>query len=107
MLCAEDGGVAAGLLLFSYPLHAPQTPEKKRTEHLPRLRVPALFVHGTRDPFGTPDEMKAAMRLIPSPTSLLLVEGAGHSLAPPRAAGISLDNVAASILQAFRELTGG
>lgn len=104
MLCAEDSSAAAGLLLLSYPLHAPQAPDKKRTEHLPRLGVPALFVHGTRDPFGTPDEMKDALRLIPTPTSLLLVDGAAHSLSPPRSAGIAPSDVAVSILHGFREL---
>jgi uncharacterized protein len=79
MLLAEEA-VADGLLLVSYPLHAPGHPEKPKIEHLPKLRVPTLFVHGTRDPFGTIDEIENARKLIPGRTELLVVDGAGHDL---------------------------
>ena len=49
-------------------------------QHLPELRVPALFVHGTRDPFGSVEEMEAALKMIPAKTELLKVDGAGHDL---------------------------
>ena len=81
MVAAEDTAVAAGLLLLSYPLHPPDRPEQKRTAHFPKLTIPALFVHGSRDPFGSLEEMRAALALIPSPVELLPVEGAGHDLA--------------------------
>jgi predicted alpha/beta-hydrolase family hydrolase len=77
MLLAEDPSVAEGLLLLSYPLHPPRKPEQLRTAHFPRLRMPALFVHGTRDPFGTPDELRAAL---PALAELMLIEGSGHEL---------------------------
>jgi len=51
MLCAAEPYLVNGLLLLSYPLHPPRKPEQLRVKHLPELRVPALFVHGTRDPF--------------------------------------------------------
>jgi len=79
MLLAEEK-IAEGLLLLSYPLHAPGHPEKPRIEHLPKLHVPALFVHGTRDPFGTIDEIENARKLIPAKTELLVIDGAGHDL---------------------------
>ena len=79
MLLAEEA-VAEGLLLLSYPLHAPGHPEKPRIEHLPKLQVPTLFVHGTRDPFGTIDEIENARKLIPGKTELLVIDGAGHDL---------------------------
>jgi predicted alpha/beta-hydrolase family hydrolase len=79
MLCAEEK-LADGLLLLSYPLHAPSRPEQPRTQHLPKIEVPALFVHGTRDPFGSIEEIEAARKLIPAKTMLLTVEGAGHDL---------------------------
>jgi uncharacterized protein len=79
MLLAEEP-LADGLLLLSYPLHPPGHPEKPRVEHLPRIQVPTLFVQGTRDPFGTIDEIEAARKLIPERTFLLPVEGAGHDL---------------------------
>ena len=80
MLAAEDPDVAAGLLLLSYPLHPPRRPENLRTAHFPRLTTPALFVHGTRDPFGSIDEMRVALQLIPGPHELAAIEGAGHDL---------------------------
>jgi predicted alpha/beta-hydrolase family hydrolase len=80
MLVSEDPQLAEGLLLLSYPLHPPRKPEQLRTSHFPKLKTPALFVHGTRDPFGTIAEMKSALRLIPAAHVLFEVEGAGHDL---------------------------
>ena len=80
MLGADEPGVTEGLLLLSYPLHPPGRSERPRTEHLPRLTIPALFVQGTRDPFASIEEMEAALKLIPGKTSLLTVEGVGHDL---------------------------
>jgi uncharacterized protein len=80
MLVARDPAVAGGLLLLSYPLHPPRKPLQLRTAHFPRLHTPALFAHGTRDPFGSAGELQAAMRLIPAPTGVVMVEGAGHEL---------------------------
>ncbi len=81
MLAAEDPAIADGLLLLSYPLHPPEKPQQLRTAHFPKLRTPALFVSGCRDPFGTIDEIQTALRLIPAPTELLAIEDAGHDLA--------------------------
>jgi predicted alpha/beta-hydrolase family hydrolase len=80
MLAADEPSVAEGLVLLSYPLHPPGKPERLRTEHFPRLRARCLFVHGTADPFGSVAEMEAAIPLIPAPTQLIAIEGAGHDL---------------------------
>ncbi len=80
MLVADHPELAAGLLLLSYPLHPPGKPAQLRTQHFPQLRVPALFVEGTRDPFGTVEELSAAVQLIPAQTSILKLEGVGHDL---------------------------
>jgi predicted alpha/beta-hydrolase family hydrolase len=80
MLCADQPGLVEGLLLLSYPLHPPRKPEQLRVQHLPRLQTPSLFVHGTRDPFGSPEEMESALSLVPAKTLLLRIEGAGHDL---------------------------
>jgi predicted alpha/beta-hydrolase family hydrolase len=77
---AGEKPLADGLLLLSYPLHPPGHPEKPRTQHLPRIEVPVMFVSGTHDPFGTIEEIEAARKLIPAKTLLLPVEGAGHDL---------------------------
>lgn len=80
MLCAEEPGLATALLLLSYPLHPPKRPEQQRTQHLPDLHTPTLFVHGTRDPFGSVEELERALKMIPAKTRLTAVEGAGHDL---------------------------
>jgi len=83
MLCAElaekDPDLVTALLLLSYPLHPPRRPEQQRTQHLPDLRTPTLFVQGTRDPFATITEMERALKMIPAKTKLLVVDG-GHDL---------------------------
>jgi predicted alpha/beta-hydrolase family hydrolase len=89
MLAAEQPGIADALLLLAYPLHPPHKPEQKRTAHLPNLRTPVLFVHGTADPFASPEELREAIALIPAPTDLLIVEGAAHNLS--RAAGLATE----------------
>lgn len=81
ILASEDPELAAALLLLSYPLHPPRRPGDLRTAHFPTLRTPALFIHGTNDPFGAPDEMRLALALIPARHELVLLEGAGHDLA--------------------------
>ena len=80
MLAAEDSSLADALLLFSYPLHPPNQPDKKRTAHFPQLRTPVMFIHGIKDPFGSPDEMRAALSLAPAATSLVLLDRGGHDL---------------------------
>jgi predicted alpha/beta-hydrolase family hydrolase len=80
ILCADDPDLASGLLLLSYPLHPPRKPEQFRIQHLPNLRTPSLFVHGTRDPFGSVEEITKALQLVPAKTELMKVEGAGHDL---------------------------
>ncbi|MGA7079497.1 MAG: alpha/beta fold hydrolase [Terriglobales bacterium] len=80
MLCASEPELVSGLLLLSYPLHPPRKPEQLRIQHLPNLRTPSLFVHGTRDPFGSVDEMTKALQLVPAKTELMKVENAGHDL---------------------------
>ncbi len=80
MLAAQEPKIAAALLLLSYPLHPPDKPAKMRTEHFPSLRTPALFVSGERDGFGTPEELQAALHMIPARTELLMIASAGHEL---------------------------
>ena len=80
ILAAASPGLVDGLLLLSYPLHSPRKVSELRTAHFPKLHTRALFVHGSRDPFGTLEEMRSALTLIPAATSLFPIEGAGHDL---------------------------
>lgn len=99
MLAAEQPQLVAGLLLLSYPLHPPRKPAELRTAHFSQLKTPSLFVHGGRDPFGSYDEMKAALALIPAKTMLLEIEGAGHELLGKK----TEENLPSRIVQAFQE----
>jgi predicted alpha/beta-hydrolase family hydrolase len=85
MIAADVDGAGpvarlAGLVLICYPLHPPGKPEKLRVEHLPDITVPCLFVSGTRDPFGTPDELLAWTATIPVPVEHVWIEGGRHDL---------------------------
>jgi uncharacterized protein len=103
MLCAEET-IADGLLLLSYPLHAPSRPDQLRIQHLPQLGTHVMFVHGTRDPFGSIEEIEAARKLIPAKTLLLRVEGAGHDLGFKGKS--KREDLPAIVLTKFHELFG-
>jgi hypothetical protein len=98
MLASDKPGMVDCLLLLSYPLHPPKRPEELRTAHFPRLQTPALFVHGTRDGFGSIDELKSALKLIPARTELLPVTGAGHELLSKK----NREELPATVVETFR-----
>jgi uncharacterized protein len=102
MLLTDYPELVDGLLLLSYPLHPPRKPTELRTGHFRELRTRALFVHGSRDPFGTRDEMNFALKLIPEETRLLEVEGAGHDLLGKN----TRSELPEQIVVAFREFFG-
>lgn len=79
-MAVADGLAVDVLTLFSYPLHPPGKPERARTEHLPRIGTPTVFTHGTSDPFGTIDELRAAAALVSAPSEVVEVTGARHDL---------------------------
>jgi predicted alpha/beta-hydrolase family hydrolase len=104
MLCAREHDLVDGLLLTSYPLHPPGKPDKLRVQHFPELSTPAMFVSGSRDPFGTIEEIKEAITVIPAKTKLVPAEGVGHDLGfsgKKKSAGLP-----AKIVEAFQELMG-
>jgi predicted alpha/beta-hydrolase family hydrolase len=88
------------LTLFSYPVHPPGKPERARTEHLPDIRVPTVFTHGTSDPFGTLDELRAAAALITGTTAVVEIASARHDLRSKTL------NVAALAVDAALQLLG-
>jgi uncharacterized protein len=95
ILAAEVPDLVDGLLLLSYPLHPPRKPEQLRTAHFPQIRNRALFVHGSRDPFGTIEEIRNAIAAISGGAGLLEVEGVGHDLGHER------EKLASRIVEAF------
>ncbi|MBV8786272.1 MAG: alpha/beta hydrolase [Mycobacterium sp.] len=80
MVVASEQVPVDALTLFSYPVHPPGKPERARTEHLPDIKVPTVFAHGTSDPFGTPEELREAAALITGTTAVVEIAGARHDL---------------------------
>jgi predicted alpha/beta-hydrolase family hydrolase len=106
LLAAEDRSVARALLLLAYPLHPPGRPGELRVSHFPRLRTPALFVHGTADPFGSVAELRGALSLIPAATTLHVEPGAGHDLGAARRSPAALAELAARIAHRWLAFAG-
>ena len=79
-MAVAEGLPAAGLVLLSYPLHPPGKPDRLRTEHLPALDLPCLVVSGTKDPFGTPEEVDRELAAIPGPVTIHWLEGGRHDV---------------------------
>jgi predicted alpha/beta-hydrolase family hydrolase len=101
---AARGGFSpmpAGLVFFGYPLHPPGKPEMRRDRHLPDITIPMLFLQGTRDPFGTREEMRELIDELPTST-LAIVDGGDHSLVSGRNKPIS-----PNVLDIVRDFTRG
>jgi hypothetical protein len=79
----------SGLVLLGYPLHPPGRPGQLRTAHLPALRVPVLLVHGTRDAFGTREEVEPVFQALPVRVDVEFVERGDHSFAVPKSTGLT------------------
>jgi uncharacterized protein len=71
---------AQALVLICYPLHPPGKPDRLRTDHFPGINIPCLFLSGTKDAFGTPDELTTATAAIPGRVDHVWIDGADHSL---------------------------
>jgi predicted alpha/beta-hydrolase family hydrolase len=79
----------SGLVFLGYPLHPPGKPDRRRDAHLPNIRVPMLFVQGSRDAFGTADEIRSLLPRLSAATELYAVEGGDHSFKVPARIGKS------------------
>jgi uncharacterized protein len=98
---ADALGVA-GVVLLGYPLHAPGKPDQLRAAHLSRIGVPMLLVQGSRDPFGTPEELRPILDTLTAPVTLHVIEHGDHSLAPSRQ-----KNAVASIYDELQDVIVG
>jgi predicted alpha/beta-hydrolase family hydrolase len=99
MVAAEHPDLLDALTLFSYPLHPPGKPDRLRTEHFSGITVPTVFTHGTSDPFGGIDEVRAAARGITGPVEIVEIAGARHDLGSK-----TLDVPALAVAAALRAL---
>jgi predicted alpha/beta-hydrolase family hydrolase len=103
MLVAAEPSLVEGLLLLSYPLHPPGRPTQLRTAHFPNLRTPALFISGTKDTFGSIEELEAAIKMIPARKKLVAIAGAPHGLSQKS----NRDEVPAIVTRDFEEFFSG
>jgi predicted alpha/beta-hydrolase family hydrolase len=89
---AAAGGLPiAGLVFLGYPLHPPGKPAQRRDRHLPSISVPMLFVQGTRDAFGTAEEIRGLLPSLHAPATLHVVEDGDHSFKVPARTGRASD----------------
>jgi predicted alpha/beta-hydrolase family hydrolase len=81
VVAAESGArsAVAGLVLLGYPLHPPGRPTELRSSHLSRVSKPMLFIQGSRDAFGTPEELSAILSTVDPKPALQIVDGGDHS----------------------------
>jgi predicted alpha/beta-hydrolase family hydrolase len=83
----------AALVFLGYPLHPPGRPDKLRDAHLPQIKASMLFVQGSRDAFGSPDELRVVFKKHRLNPTLYVVEGGDHSLKVPKSAGVTQEQV--------------
>jgi hypothetical protein len=98
-----EGIDPSGLVFLGYPLHPPGKPEQKRDKHLPKVRVPMLFVQGTRDPFGGPDEIAPYLRRLAKGSRILPIKGGDHSHAVLKRDGVPQADVYGAIARAMAD----
>jgi len=89
----EFASDVVGLVFLGYPLHPPGNPEKLRVEHLEHIKKPMLFVQGTRDALGTPEEIKPFIKNLRPAAKIHEIEGGDHSFKAPKKLGLSQDEI--------------
>lgn len=86
-VAAQTSELIAGVVALGYPLHPPGRPDKLRVAHLKDIKVPFLIVQGSRDAFGTREEIAATIKQHKLTAKLFVVEGGDHSLKVPKSSG--------------------
>jgi len=96
-VAASGVGDLAGLVFLGYPLHPPGRPDRLRAKHLPDIKAPMLFVQGSRDTFGTPDELRPIIAPLEPPADLYVVEDSDHSFKVRKRAGVGQQEIYCAI----------
>jgi predicted alpha/beta-hydrolase family hydrolase len=96
----------AGLVFLGYPLHPPGRPDKLRTDHLPAIKAPMLFVQGARDAFGTEAEISAIIKTLKLPATLFAISGGDHSFKVPKRERVPQATVYETIMDKIAEWVG-
>ena len=94
-IAAAGVGDLTGLVFLGYPLHPPGKPDQLRTKHLPAIKAPMLFIQGSRDSFGTPEELRPILKKLKA--KIYEVEGGDHSFKVPKSIGEPQPDVYARI----------
>ena len=95
---AAAGANVAGLVFLGYPLHPPGRADQLRATHLPDIKVPMLFLQGSRDAFGTPTELQPIIKGLKGPADLYVVEGGDHSFKVLKRAGVTQGDTNTAVL---------
>jgi hypothetical protein len=95
-IATGDSHELSGIVVLGYPLHPPGRSRPLRDKHLRGIRIPMLFVQGSRDSFGRPDELRPILDGLPA--CLRVVEGGDHSFKVPKRSGISQEDVYDAII---------
>jgi len=82
-----------GLVFLGYPLHPPGQSTKLRVEHLEHVGKPMLFVQGTRDALGTPDEIQPYIKNLRPAARIYTIEGGDHSFKAPKKFGVPQEQI--------------
>ena len=88
----------SGLVFLGYPLHPPGKPEQLRSKHLGLIRAPMLFIQGSRDSFGTPDELRPIIEESSLPARLYEIEGGDHSFKVPKRSPVTQAQVYENVM---------
>jgi uncharacterized protein len=86
-------GQIDGLVFLGYPLHPPGNPTKLRVEHLENIKRPMLFMQGTRDALGTPEEIQPFIKSLHPPARIYAIEGGDHSFKAPKKFGLPQEQI--------------
>jgi uncharacterized protein len=101
VIAGEDISEVAGLVFLGYPLHPPGNPAKLRVEHLQQVRRPMLFVQGTRDSLGTPEEIQPFVKNLRPPATIYAIEGGDHSFKAPKKFGLPQEQIYEAAMDAI------
>jgi uncharacterized protein len=93
VVAAEDASEVAGLVFLGYPLHPPGNPANLRVEHLEHVGKPMLFVQGTRDALGTPEEIQPFTKNLRPAAKIFAIEGGDHSFKAPKKFGLPQEEI--------------
>jgi predicted alpha/beta-hydrolase family hydrolase len=91
-----------GLVFLGYPLHPPGKVDQLRAKHLSDITVPMLFVQGSRDAFGSPDELRTILEKLKAHADLYVVEGGDHSFKVLKRAGVTQEDPYKAVLDRIK-----